>query len=195
MLELLEEVEIKPVSIRELRADKSGAVVEDLATLICDIFRGPPWNEDFGKPRIQFGLGIELMRRSALLYIARSLRSGKIIGYILGAEALKQSEDPRDLTLGEIAGTPALDYLFEGGMRVFYVDGLAVAPGFRRCSIAERLSLALIKELRKQGFAYRIGRTDKTADAIRALYGKLGFQELPVSDALYPDRTYWLLRL
>jgi ribosomal protein S18 acetylase RimI-like enzyme len=191
----IEEVEIGPVSIEELRADKSGVIVEQLAALIYGVFRVPPWNEDYEKPRILFGLGIELMRRNAVLYIAKTKRSGEIIGYILGHEVIKQREDPRDRTLSEIAGTHALDYLFEGGKRVFYVDGLGIAPGFRRLHIAERLSSALIEELRKRGFAYRLGRTDTKAEAMRALFTKLGFQELPVSDALYPARTYWLLRL
>ena len=160
-----EEIEIGPVSIEELRADKSGAAVEQLAALIYSVFRVPPWNEDYEKPRILFGLGIELMRRNAVLYTAKTKRSGKIIGYILGHEVVKQREDPRDRTLSEIAGTHALDYLFEGGKRVFYVDGLGIAPGFRRRHIAERLSLALVEELRKRGFAYRLGRTDTTAEA------------------------------
>nr|WP_281355252.1 GNAT family N-acetyltransferase [Candidatus Methylobacter favarea] len=83
----------------------------------------------------------------------------------------------------------------EGGKRVFYVSGLGVDPGFRRCHIAERLSVALINELRSQGFTYRLGRTDISARGMRALYAKLGFQELPIHDSLYPERSYWLLRL
>jgi ribosomal protein S18 acetylase RimI-like enzyme len=78
---------------------------------------------------------------------------------------------------------------------VFYVNGLGVATRFRRRHIAEGLSLALIDALRKEGFTYRLGRTDITAEAMRALFTKLGFQELSVHDASYPERTYWLLQL
>jgi hypothetical protein len=68
----LEEVEIARVLVEELRAEKSGALVEQLATLIYDVFREPPWNEEYEKPRIHFGLGTELMRRNAILYIAKT---------------------------------------------------------------------------------------------------------------------------
>jgi ribosomal protein S18 acetylase RimI-like enzyme len=190
-----EEIEIAPVSLAELRAEKSGLLVEQLALLIHGIFRGPPWNEDDEMPRILFGLGTEMMRRNAILYVAKAKCSGTIAGYLMGHEVRERIEDPRDRTLGEIAGTPALDYLFEGGKRVFYVDGLGVAPDFRRRHVAERLSLALIEELRLQGFDYRIGRTDTTARPVRSLFTKLGFRELPVCDAFYPTRTYWVLRL
>ena len=189
------EIEIARVSLEDLRADQAGRLAGQLAALIHGVFRGPPWNEDDEMPRILFGLGTEMMRRNALLYVATAKCSGTIAGYIMGHEVLERSEDPRDRTLGEIAGTHALDALFDGGKRVFYVDGLGVAPDFRRRHIAERLSLALIAELRRQGFDYRIGRTDVTARPVISLFAKLGFQELPVSDAFHPTRTYWLLRL
>jgi ribosomal protein S18 acetylase RimI-like enzyme len=96
--------------------------------------------------------------------------------------------------LYKIAGSTDLDYLFNNGKRIFYVSGVGVLPEYRRSGIAEQLSAALINELRRQGFDYRIGRTDKTADAMRNLYLKQGFQELPVTDADYPGRTYWLLQ-
>lgn len=189
------EIEIARVSLEDLRADQAGRLAEQLAALIRSVFRIPPWNEALEVPRIIFGLGTEMMRRNAMLYVARAKRSGALAGYIMGHEVLEQAEDPRDRTLGEIAGTPALDYLFDGGKRLFYADGLGVAPDFRRLGIAERLSLALMEELRRQGFDYRIGRTDLAAGEMRALYRKLGFQELPVCDAFHPTRTYWLLPL
>lgn len=191
----IEDMEIVPLSLEELGADRAGVLAEQLATLIRDVFREPPWNEDYEMPRILFGLGAEMMRRNAALYIAKGTCSGRVFGYILGQEVFRQRGDPRDLTLHEISGTPALDYLFEGRNRVFYVDGLGVAPEFRRCHIAEKLSLALIDDLRKRGFAYRLGRTDIAAKGMRALFAKLGFEELPVADGLYSSRTYWLLRL
>ncbi|MGZ8187961.1 MAG: GNAT family N-acetyltransferase [Methylosarcina sp.] len=89
----------------------------------------------------------------------------------------------------------ALDYLCENGRRVFYVTGLAVGRDYRRRGIAERLSLALLDELRRQGFFYRLGRTDLAMASMRNLYMKLGFRELPITDANYPERSYWLLEL
>ena len=190
-----EEVEITQISVKELRADPSGSVVEQIAALAYQAFREPPWTESLEGPRLHFGLGVDLTRRGAVAHIAKTRDSNKIIGYLLGYEVLRESKDPRDLTLSEISGSDALDYLFEGEKRVFYGDTLCVAPGFRRQHIAERLFMALIQVLREEGFTYHLGDTDITAKAPRGLFTKLGFQELPVHNIFYPQRTYWLLRL
>jgi ribosomal protein S18 acetylase RimI-like enzyme len=97
------------------------------------------------------------MRRNALAFIARTKPSDKIVGYILGYEVFREREDPRDLTLCEISGTKTLDYLFEGGRRVFYGDTLCVDPGFRRRHIAYTLSAAQIDMLRAEGFTFASG--------------------------------------
>lgn len=188
-------VEISQLTLDELRADHSGIGVEQLAGLIIEAFREPPWNENFYASRLHFGLGIEMMRHNALLYVAKTQSTGKIIGYILGKELVKHAVDPRSQTLVDISGTTALDYLFDGDKRIYYVSGLAVSNDFRCRRIAERLSLALTEELRKQGLDYRLGRTDITAVSMRNLYLKLGFRELQTADANYPNRSYWLLTL
>lgn len=190
-----EGVEIVPISVEELRADKSGILVEQMAALAYQAFREPPWNDETEKPRLHFGLGVDLLRCNALAFVARTKLSGKLVGYILGYEVFQESGDPRDLTLYRISGTKGLDYLFEGGKRVFYGDIICVDPGFRRRHIAYELSASLISGLRARGFAYRIGRTDIIAAGMRALFTKLGFQELSVHDTSYAERTYWLLRL
>ena len=156
-------------------------------------FREPPWNDDLEKPRLHFGLGVDLMRRNAVAFIAKA--SGKIAGYAVGYEVPRESEDPRDLTFRSISGTTALDYLFEGGTRVFYADTVCVDPGARRRQIACGLAAAMIPVLRREGFTYYIGRTAIGAIAMRSLFAKLGFEELPVRDAVFPERTYWLLRV
>jgi GNAT superfamily N-acetyltransferase len=191
----LEEVEIAPISVEELIADKAGALVEQIVALVYHALREPLWSNAHGKPRLHFGLGMVMMRRNALAFIAKTKPSAKIIGHSLGFEVFRESEDPRDPALYEISGTRALDGLFEGGARVFYGDSLCVDPEFRRRHIAYRLCIAQMDVLRREGFTYRIGRTAIAAEAMRALYNKLGFQESPVHDALYPERTYWLLRL
>jgi ribosomal protein S18 acetylase RimI-like enzyme len=188
-------IEITRLTPADLRADESGTTIEQLAELIVEAFREPPWHERFSASRIHFGLGVELMRQGALLYAARDEASGRIVGYVLGKELAAGEGDEHRQTLREISGTTALDYLCEGGRRVFYVTGLAVRSGFRRRGIAERLSLALLDELRRQGFSYRLGRTDRSMASMRNLYTKLGFRELPISDANYPERSYWLLAL
>jgi hypothetical protein len=115
----LEEVEIAPISVEELRADKPGVLVEQMAALAYHAFREAPWSDDHEKPRLHLGLGVDLMRRSALAFIAKTKPFGKIVGYILGYEVFRESDDPRDLALCEISGTKALDYLFEGGEGCF----------------------------------------------------------------------------
>jgi hypothetical protein len=42
----LEEVEITPISVEELRADKSGVLVEQMAALAYHTFREAPWSDD-----------------------------------------------------------------------------------------------------------------------------------------------------
>ena len=191
----VDDIAIERIAVDDLRADTSGVLIEELASLAYRAFREPPWNDDLERPRLHFGLGVDLMRRNAVAFIAKAEASGQIAGYALGYEVFQESDDPRDLTLGAISGTTALDDLFEGGNRVFYGDTLCVDPDARRRQIAYGLVAAQIPVLRSEGFAYRIGRTALNATAMRGLFAKLGFQELEVRDAVFPDRTYWLLRV
>lgn len=191
----IDDIALEPITIDDLRADKSGILIKQIASLAYRAFRDPPWADDAERPRLHLGLGVDLMRRCALALIAKDKGSGKIAGYSVGYEVFLQSDDPRDLTLSAIAGTKALDYLFNGGHRVFYGDTLCVDRAARRRRIGYRLAAAQIPILRGWGFAYRIGRTATSATAMRALYLKLGFEELPLHDAVLTDRTYWLLCL
>ena len=132
----VDDIAIERIAVEDLRADTSGVLIEQMGSLAYRAFREPPWNDDLEKPRLHFGLGVDLMRRNAVAFIAKAKASGKIAGYALGYEVLRESEDHRDLTLRAISGTTALDYLFEGGTRVFYGDTLCVDPDARRRQIA-----------------------------------------------------------
>jgi hypothetical protein len=191
----VDDIVIERIAVEDLRADKAGLVIEQMASLAYRAFREPPWNDDLEKPRLHFGLGVDLMRRNAVVLIAKATDSGQIAGYALGYEVFQESEDPRELTLRAISGTTALDYLFEGGTRVFYADTVCVDLGARRRQIACGLAAAVIPVLRREGFTYYIGRTAIGAIAMRSLFAKLGFEELPVRDAVFPERSYWLLTL
>ena len=191
----IDDIAIERIAVEDLRADTSGVLIEQMGSLAHRAFREPPWNDDLEKPRLHFGLGVDLMRRNAVAFIAKAKESGKIAGYALGYEVFQESEDPRELTLRAISGTTALDYLFEEGKRVFYADTVCVNPEARRRQIAYGLAAALIPVLRREGFTYDIGRTSMRATAMRDLFAKLGFEELPGRDAVFPERTYWLLRL
>jgi ribosomal protein S18 acetylase RimI-like enzyme len=181
----LDEVDILPILVEHLKQDASGTTIKEMSDLAYRAFREPPWLDNLEPPRLHFGLGVDLMRRNAKAWIAWSKPASKIVGYILGYEAFLQSDNGRDLSLRDVCGTDALNYLFEGATRVFYEDTLCVDPRCRRQHIAQKLSFALIDA----------GRTSIEAEAMRALFMKLQFEELPVHDTLFPERTYWLLRI
>jgi ribosomal protein S18 acetylase RimI-like enzyme len=191
----LDEIDISPILVEHLRQDASGSMIKQMSDLAYHAFREPPWNDDLEVPRLHFGLGVDLMRRSAKAWIAWSKPARKVVGYILGYEAFLQSGNARDLSLRDICGSDALNYLFEGATRVFYEDTLCVDPQCRRQHIAQKLSFALIDALRDEGFTYLTGRTSIAAEAMRRLFVKLQFEELPVHDTLSPERTYWLLKI
>ena len=187
--------DVQVITLIDLRSDQYGVLISDLAEIICEVFSEPPWNESFSAARIMFGLGVEMMRKNALLVIARHKQEGHPIGYILGQELVAESDDPRDQTFFKISGGYDLDFLANNNQRTFYVGGLCVRSKYRRLCVAEQLSTTLISELRRHKFDYRIGRTDLQAYGMRKLYSKQGFKELPVYDINYPERSYWLLSL
>src|SRR5438132_8816277 len=121
-------------------------MIKQMSDLAYHAFREPPWNDVLEAPRLHFGLGVDLMRRSANAWIAWPKPASKVVGYILGYEAVLQSDNARDLSLRDICGTDALNYLFEGATRVFYEDTLCVDPRCRRQQIAQKLSFALIDD-------------------------------------------------
>ncbi|MGJ0485415.1 MAG: GNAT family N-acetyltransferase [Methylomicrobium sp.] len=169
------DVILENITADTLRLDTTGALIERMADLAYHAFREPPWNDDLEKPRLHFGLGADLMRRNAMALIAKAKVTSETIGYTLGYEIFRQSDDPRDLTLGAISGSGALDELFEAGERIFYGDTLCVDPAYRRRNIAFTLTASQIDRLRREGFAYRIGRTSIASEPMKALYAKLGF--------------------
>jgi ribosomal protein S18 acetylase RimI-like enzyme len=191
----LDEIVISPILVEDLRQDTSGRMIKEMSDLAYHAFREPPWNDNLEAPRLHFGLGVDLMRRSAKAWIACSKPARKVVGYILGYEAFLQSDNARDLSLKDICGTDSLNYLFEGATRVFYEDTLCVDRRCRRQHIAQKLSFALIDALRDEGFTYLTGRTSIAAEAMRTLFMKLQFEELPVHDTLSRERTYWLLKV
>jgi ribosomal protein S18 acetylase RimI-like enzyme len=187
--------DVEVITLSDLREDQQGVLISDLAEIICEVFSEPPWNESFSAARIMFGLGVEMMRKNSILVTAKHQQDGRLIGYILGQELVVKSDDPRDQTFFKISGGQELDFLAHNNQRTFYVSGLGVRANYRRLGVAEQLSAALLKELKQNKFAYRLGRTDIKAVGMRNLYSKQGFKELPVRDINYPERSYWLLLL
>jgi len=85
-------IAIERICVEDLRADASGVLVEQIASLAYRSFREPPWNDDLERPRLHFGLGVDLMRRNALTLIAKTKDSGTIVGYALGYEVFERAK-------------------------------------------------------------------------------------------------------
>jgi len=158
-----------------------------LAELYCAIWKEPPWNEEFWTVRgVSDDFLVQIRRPCAKVCLAFAGLE-RVVGFAWGYEVSRNN-------LREIAGTDALDFLFMDRERVFYVDEVGVAPGFREQKIGEQLSKSLIAAAYEDHGITRITlRTDVGAQAARSLFAKIGFKELEVRDKEHPDRTYWLL--
>jgi len=155
----------------------------ECAKLYCEIWREPPWDEDFWDPEGALkDMDREMKRPGAVGFLA--LINKKVVGFTWGY-AVSQDE------LCEIGGN-ALSILFDGS-KVFYVDELGVQALYRRKGIGESLSLYLINEAKKKAEIICL-RTDQRAYDARSLYAKLGFKDTGIKDQTYDDRTYLVLK-
>jgi|GEM_PF-542774 len=188
-------------------------VFRKCAAVYCDVWREPPWNEDFWKTEnVLQDMSRELARPGADCFIATYVEG---LGYCeyenhhdLSQIPVRRSEEERINVLGftwgypvnsgearEISGSDCLDGLFVFEEKVFYIDELAVQKFYRGQKIGAELSKLLIKSAKGQGSFKVILRTDKKATAAKKLYAKMGFRDLKTEDSNHPNRTYWLLEL
>jgi len=167
---------------------KNKKFLRKCAELYCQIWKEPPWNEDFWTVEgVIEDIKKQMERPNAVGFWA--LYGEEVIGFTWGYEVSKAD-------LREISGVVALDFLFKKGSRVFYIDELGVAYLFRGRGIGERLSRNLIGAVRNSCEIRRFTlRTDIKAITARNLYRKLGFRDLLIRDAAHPNRTYWFLEL
>jgi len=172
---------------------------ESCAKLYCQIWREPPWNEDFWEEsEVLADIRRELKKPGAESFLAVQSRlavpvthgpdiySIQAIGFTWGY--LINREDAREISKGKL-----LDSLFDKGETIFYIDELAVSCSARNRKIGETLSLLIVDYVKRKGSEKVILRTDKKALAARRLYSKVGFEDLKVEDSAYPERTYWCL--
>src|SRR5437868_3114955 len=68
----LDEIDISPILVKDLMEDASGSMITEMSDLAYHAFREPPWNDNLEAARLHFGLGVDLMRRSAKAWIACS---------------------------------------------------------------------------------------------------------------------------
>lgn len=155
--------------------------------LYCEIWKEPPWNEDFWQPEnVAEDLSREMQYPDAVGFLA--VDRGRVVGFTHGYSVSRDE-------LRIIAGNGLLDHLFEKNERVYYVDELGVAASHRGRRISLRLTSPLIEHARKCGVGGVTLRTDVEATAARHVYRELGFTELSIRDAVHPSRTYWFLGL
>ena len=179
---------MKRVKIEKLEVNNK-EILKKCAELYCQIWKEPPWSEDFWTvKRVIKDIREEMERKNAVGFLA--LYGDEVVGFIWGYEVSKED-------LRQISGVDALDVLFKKRARVFYIDELGVASLFRRRGIGEQLSRTLITVVRNsckiQCFTFR---TDIKVPAVaRNLYSKLGFRDLSIRDAEHSQRTYWVLEI
>ena len=162
-------------------------LLQRCAKLYCEIWKEPPWNEDFWEPE---GVMQDLRRGLSMPCVEGflSLHDFTVTGFTWG-HAVSRRE------MEVISTGSKLDYLFLNSGRVFYVDELGVASSFRHIGIGETLTKTLLVAAREHDIRAITLRTNKNAHAARKLYQKIGFRDLMVEDGKHPDRTYWVLAL
>lgn len=157
------------------------------AKVYCDVWKEPPWNEHFWTVEgVTADIQRELNKRNACGYVM--LNQTKVVSFTWGYEANRDE-------LAEISGNRKLDIIFSGNKRVFYVDELGTLSQYRLKSLGKEISWQLLSAAEEKGLDLAVLRTEKKAIAARALYEKLGFKELPVSDEQHKTRSYWVLNL
>ena len=162
--------------------------LEECASLYCQIWKEPPWNEDFWTiPGVKDDLQKEMAKDGATGFLSFSWgRKLEVIGFTWGYRI-------DSYQLAEIASNPEVGKFFKTGEVAFYIDELGVSPGYRGRGIGKSLTGLLVGQALYQGVKKIFLRTDKKALAARRVYSDLGFRELSLADRSYEERNYWLL--
>lgn len=174
--------------------------ISEIARLYCEIWREPPWDEDFwtidgvvddminqlSKPNAIFLFMEILPPRDRELHCCHQIEDPEITGFTWGYEVSVAD-------LSEISGVSELRWRkIIDANRAFYIDELGVEKNHRRRGVGKELTERLLIQAANLGIDCAILRTAVKAVAARNLYQRLGFRELDIADVKYPDRTYWL---
>lgn len=194
------------------KGEVSSRVLINCANLYCNIWKESPWNEDFWKTdEVLVEMKNQLAKRGAEGILALYERELYYYEYENHHDLFSLPERPDQdqllvvvgFTWGyritrsmarQISGSKLLDDVFKRKGPVYYIDELGVASEFRDKKIGWGLTTRFIENTELGSKAFLL-RTDKKAEAARALYFKLGFKDLQIEDNFYPDRTYWLLEV
>ena len=179
---------MKDISVVRVDMDTCNSeTLHQWANCYCEIWKEPPWNEDFWQPEGVIEDFKGLMRKSnamAFLAIDNNVIAGFTLGYSVNREELQV-----------IAGSNMMDSIFDRYNRIFYIAELGVAKQFRNKRISFTLTEMLIRSAQAFGLEAIILRTHMKANIARHVYEKLSFSELDVHDAKYSERTYWILEV
>jgi len=178
---------MKVECVKQSLGNFNGNLAEKCAKLYCQIWKEPPWCENFWKPeKVLSNLKEEVTKQSALCLMA-TLPSQEVIGFSWGYEV-----SGNDLV--KISGQDQLSQALNGSNGAFYISELGVDAKKRQKGIGRQLTQKLLQHASDCGYGKIILRTDIRAVPARALYASLGFNELPAKDAVHQSRSYWLLQ-
>ncbi len=177
---------MKNVSIERVDMNAvSPEILEQWAKCYCEIWKEPPWNEDFWRPEsVIADFRKEMQNPDAVAFLA--MNEGNVVGFTHGYSVGKGE-------LGAIAENNLLDLVFDRERRIFYVDELGVAKSHRGQRISIALTASLVRAAHDSGSTVIVLRTDIQAHAARHVYERSGFIDLGIRDATHAERTYWML--
>lgn len=159
-------------------------LIRKTAELYCEIWREPPWNEDFWTVEgVIADIEKQFNNRNAVMMIG--INGLGIVGFTWGYEV--EIEEACSMCGHNISPR------FINGARLFYIDELAVASRKRERGLGFRLTFDCLSEARQHGLTASFLRTDINAIPARKVYSKLGFKDSSLKDPEHPDRTYWFL--
>jgi ribosomal protein S18 acetylase RimI-like enzyme len=159
------------------------------AELYCQIWKEPPWLEDFWKSdKVLDDMKKQLSKDSSICIFAETINPHLcIVGFTWGY-VVSQAD------MRSICGNNSLDFIFNGG-KVFYVDELGVSASHRNCGIGKSLTKELINLVKEKLIKTAVLRTNVLAESARTVYREMGFVDLKISDKKYSDRTCWSMNL
>lgn len=170
------------MNVKRLNSFEHDLIVS-VARLYCEIWKEPPWNEDFWKVE-EVTETIRGYIENCQAIVLAGFISSDIVGFTWGEEVDKKK-------MREINGGNLMDFIFKENP-VFYISELAVLKEKRNIGIGKVLTTRIIDEAsRIKPYRFCL-RTDVKADAARALYSSLGFRDLMVKDSVHTNRTYWI---
>lgn len=156
------------------------------AKLYCEIWKEPPWNEDFWKPEAVIKDLQEQMAKQNAIFLIATNETTEVIGFTWGY-GINLAE------LSQMSGVPTSIWKKEiREKRLFYIDEFGVKGIYRGRGIGQRLVKELLKQISFSGINCITLRTNVLAIAAKIIYSKIGFKESAIHDAKHQNRTYWI---